>query len=234
SSASGRSRTTMVRWLNGLMMPAARPRPRGWKRFMTRLLPTDASATIRRSTSRLWLFSALAIAEFSAFFTSCAMRFLEKVSSFTADDAFLPRMVAATRSGLRGLTRTVRSTALASFSASRRLLEGLLIAALLLRDLLVARVGREGAGRRELAELVTDHLLGDVHRDEFPAVVDAERQADELRQDRAAPRPGLDHFAAHAAARLLGLLDQAAFDEGALPDGTCHCLSPSASHGGDG
>src|SRR5205814_418125 len=125
------------------MMPAARPRPRVWNRFMTRLLPTDASATIRRSTSRLWLFAALAI-----------------------------------------------------------------------------------------AELVTDHLLGDVHRDEFPAVVDAERQADELRQDRAAPRPGLDHFAAHAAARLLGLLDQAAFDEGAFPDGTCHCLSPSASHGG--
>src|SRR4030095_5088089 len=128
SSASARSRTTMVRWLNGLMMPAARPRPRVWNRFMTRLLPTDASATIRRSTSRLWLFSALAIAEFSAFFPSCAMRFLEKVSSLTADAAFLPRMVAATRSSLRGLTRTVRSTALASLSASRRLLEGLLLA----------------------------------------------------------------------------------------------------------
>src|SRR5829696_943775 len=70
SSASARSRTTMVRWLNGLMMPAARPRPRVWKRFITRPLPTDASATIRRSTSRLWLFSALAMAEFSAFLTS--------------------------------------------------------------------------------------------------------------------------------------------------------------------
>src|SRR4029078_5107248 len=185
----------MVRWLSGYMMPAARPRPRVWKRFMQRLLPTDASATIRRSTSRLWLFSALAIAEFSAFFTSCAMRLWEKVSAWTAEAAFLPRMVAATRSSLRGLTRTVRSTALASLSASRRLLEGLLIARLLLRNLLVARVGREGAGRRELAELVTDHLLGDVHRDELLAVVDAERQADELRHDRRAPRPGLHHSA---------------------------------------
>src|SRR5581483_52801 len=203
-------------------MPAARPRPRVWKRFMTRLLPTEASATIRRSTSRLWLFSALAMAEFSAFLTSCAMRFLEKVSSLTAEAAFLPRMVAATRSSLRGLTRTVRSTALASLSASRRLLEGLLIAALLLGDLLVARVGGEGPGRRELAELVTDHFLGDVHRDELLAVVDAERQADELRQDRAAARPGLDHVVAHGAARLLGLLDQAALDERAFPDGTCH------------
>src|SRR6185369_12227503 len=169
-----------------------------------------------------------------AFLTSCAMRFFEKVSSLTADDAFLPRMVAATRSSLRGLTRTVRSTALASFSASRRLLEGLLIAALLLRDLLVARVGREGAGRRELAELVTDHLLGDVHRDELLAVVDAEGEPDELRQDRRTTRPGLDHLVAHAAACLLGLLDQAALDERAFPDGTCHCLSPSASRDGDG
>src|SRR5882672_7735486 len=84
----------------------------------------------------------------------------------------------------------------------------------------------EGAGRRELAELVSDHLLGDVDRDEFPAVVDAERQTDELRQDRRAPRPGLDHFAAHGLARLLGLLDQAALDKGSLPNRTCHCLSP--------
>src|SRR6185437_7123514 len=128
SCCSARSRTTIVRWLNGLTIPAARPRPRVWKRFMTRPLPTDASATIRRSTSRLWLFSALAMAEFSAFFTSCAMRFLEKVSSLTAEEAFLPRIVAATRSSLRGLTRMVRSTALASLSASRRGADGLLIA----------------------------------------------------------------------------------------------------------
>ena len=41
---------------------------------------------------------------------------------------FLPRMVAATRSSLRGLTRTVRRIALASLSASRRGADGLLIA----------------------------------------------------------------------------------------------------------
>src|SRR6266550_7220098 len=100
---------------------------------------------------------------------------------------------------------------------------------LLLRHLLIARVAMEGAGRRELAELVSDHLLGDVHRDEFLAVVDAERQPDELRQDRRAPRPGPDHFAAHGLARLLGLLDQAALHEGTFPNGTCHCpISSSA------
>ncbi len=46
----------------------------------------------------------------------------------------------------------------------------------------------EHARRRELAELVADHVLGDEHRNVLVAVVDAERQADELRQDRRAAR----------------------------------------------
>ena len=102
---------------------------------------------------------------------------------------------------MRGLTRMVRSTALASLSASRRGADGLLIARYSFETFLSPEWPMEGAGRRELAELVTDHLLGDVHRDELLAVVDAERQADELRQDRRAPRPGLDHFAAHGLPR---------------------------------
>src|SRR5260370_3129347 len=132
------------------MMPAARPRPRVWKRFMTSPLQTDDSATIRRSTSRLWLFSALAIAEFNAFLTSWAMRFFEKVRSLTADEAFLPRIVAATRSSLRGLTRMVRSTALASLSASRRGAYGFLIARFSLETFLLPRSVADGPGRCEL------------------------------------------------------------------------------------
>ena len=54
----------------------------------------------------------------------------------------------------------------------------------------------EGAGRRELAEFVTDHVLGHQHRDEFVAVVDAEGQPDELREDGRAARPGLDDLVA--------------------------------------
>src|SRR5262249_21625395 len=100
---------------------------------------------------------------------------------------------------------------------------------LILRHLLVARVVMEGARRRELAELVAHHLLGDVHRDELLAVVDAEREADELRQDRRAPRPGLDDLAAHGLPRLLGLLDEAPLDEGTLPNGTCHCAVSSSA-----
>ena len=51
--------------LNGLTMRLERPRARVAKRFIEMLLPTEASATTRASTSRLWLFSALAIAEAS-------------------------------------------------------------------------------------------------------------------------------------------------------------------------
>ena len=41
----------------------------------------------------------------------------------------------------------------------------------------------EGARRRKLAELVTDHVLADEHRYVLAAVVDAKGDADELRQD---------------------------------------------------
>ena len=55
---------------NGFSMRPARPRARGLKRFITMSLPTHAWATTRSSTSRSWLFSALAIADSSAFLTS--------------------------------------------------------------------------------------------------------------------------------------------------------------------
>src|SRR2546421_5741178 len=45
---------------------------------------------------------------------------------------------------------------------------------------LIAGMAVKRAGRRELAELVADHVLGHQHRDEFMAVIDAKRQADEL------------------------------------------------------
>ena len=50
----------------------------------------------------------------------------------------------------------------------------------------------EGPRRGELPELVADHLLVDVHRHELLAVVNRERQADEVRQNGGAAAPGLD------------------------------------------
>src|SRR5712692_508709 len=80
----------------------------------------------------------------------------------------------------------------------------------------------ERARRRKLAELVTNHLLGDHHRDVLLAVVDAEREANELRQDGRAPTPDPDHFTARRAARLLCLPQQIAVDKRALPNRTSH------------
>ena len=94
-------------------------------RFITRCLPTLASATNSRSTSRLWLFSAFAIADCSVFLTSCAIRLRENSSVITARPASRPRISPATRSSLRGLVRSSVATASASLSASARSCLGL-------------------------------------------------------------------------------------------------------------
>src|SRR3979490_3292772 len=95
--------------------------------------------------------------------TSCAMRRLLKVSCASAGRVPSPRIDCATRLSLRALQRSMLATARASLSAPRRGADFLLIALRPLR-LLVGRVAVEGAGRRELAELVADHVLVDHHR----------------------------------------------------------------------
>src|SRR5215213_9444336 len=87
----------------------------------------------------------------------------------------------------------------------------------------------EGTGRRELAELVADHLLSHLHRNVLVAVVDAEQQPDELRQDRGAAAPDPDHLVATRSARGLCLLQQVAVDERAFPNRTRHAAFPSTS-----
>src|SRR3954468_10860054 len=64
-----------------------------------------------------------------------------------------------------------------------------------LRLPLAAAVAAEHARRRELAELVADHVFRDEQLGELPAVVDQEGVADELGNDGAIPRPGLDRLA---------------------------------------
>src|SRR5438067_1732511 len=191
---------------------------------MTKARPTVASLTLRRSTSSWWLFSALAIAACSTFLTSCAMRRRENVSSATAVAASLPRIDCATRFSFCGLMRKARRKAEASVSARRRSAACLPISGPLRP--LVAGVAIEGAGRRELAELVADHVLGHQHRDEFVTVIDAEGQPDELRKDRRSARPGTDHLVAARGARLLGFLHQIAVDKRSFPHRAGHALSP--------
>src|SRR6185503_7453260 len=98
----------------------------------------------------------------------------------------------------------------------------------------VRRVAVEGARRRELAELVTDHFLGHLHRNVLVAVVDTEEKPDELRQDRRAAAPDPDHLVAARSARGFRLLEQIAVDERTFPNRTRHdaCLTSSCGRGG--
>src|SRR4029434_3966050 len=66
-------------------------------------------------------------------------------------------------------------------------------ASLLVGRLGSTRVTAEQPRRRELAELVPDHVLGHVNRDELVAVVDRKGVTDEVRNDRARSSPRLDH-----------------------------------------
>src|SRR5688572_8196262 len=90
--------------------------------------------------------------------------------------------------------------------------------------LLVGRMARKEAGRSELAQLHADHVLVDGHRHELAAVIDVERQPDELRQHGGAARPGLDRGAATGFLRRLCLLQQGQLDERTFPDGAGHLL----------
>src|SRR3954462_2392093 len=80
----------------------------------------------------------------------------------------------------------------------------------------------EGARRRELAKLVPDHFLGHLHRNVLVAVVDAEQQSDELRQDRRAAAPDPDPLLPGRTPGGLCLLEQIAVDERTFPNRTRH------------
>src|ERR1700685_997890 len=82
--------------------------------------------------------------------------------------------------------------------------------------------------RSELAEFVPDHFFSDDDRNVLLAVIDAERQADELRQYGRAARPDADHVVAPGRARGIGFLEQIAVDKRTLPDRARHnCSSRS-------
>src|SRR4051812_34537 len=88
--------------------------------------------------------------------------------------------------------------------------------------LLVARVTVEGTSRRELTELVTDHVLADEHGHELAPVVHREGEANSLREDGRAARPGLDHFLRGLSLGVCDLLLQVTVDERPLFNTACH------------
>src|SRR5262245_16888890 len=133
-------------------------------------------------------------------------------------------MCSSTRRALRAEERTWRAWAVIS-SRSSVICTGIGSATLQLARAVVA-VTAVGAGGGELAQLVAHHRLGDEHRHVLAAVVDRDRVADELREDRRAARPRLEHALLLALVHLLDPLQQLGVDEGSLLAGATHRLLP--------
>src|SRR5882757_3778191 len=140
----------------------------------------------------------------------------------------MPRIRSTTRRAFMGVTRMYRAWALASMvvpsvsvmsvapprrrkppSATTRLAVVLLVAA-------------EGAGRRELAELVADHRLSDKHRDVLTAVVHRDRVTQHGRDDHRAAGPGLDDVLGACVVLYVHLFDEVVVDEGPLLETARH------------
>src|SRR5690606_32167970 len=90
--------------------------------------------------------------------------------------------------------------------------------------LLVRGVALERTGQRELAELVTDHVLVDVNGNVLAAVVHSDRQADKLGQDRGTARPGFDRLLVFALGSRVRLLGEVGIANRAFLDLSCHSV----------
>ena len=71
----------------------------------------------------------------------------------------------------------------------------------------------ERPGRRELAELVPDHVLGDEDRDELSAVVNGEGVPNEIGRHSGTARPSANHLLVAGLVRGLDLVLEVLVDE---------------------
>src|SRR3954468_20299943 len=103
---------------------------------------------------------------------------------------------------------------------------------------LLAGVEPERPGRREFAELVADHRLGDVDGHVLAAVVDGDGVADHVRDDGAPAGPRLDDPLLVSRVEIVDLLQQMVVDERSLFQAARHATPTSTSahrgYGGDG
>src|SRR5690606_27050852 len=144
-----------------------------------------------------------------------AALFFDIWSKAYASPTLRPRMRSMTSRILRGLCRTYLLIARASMIR-------LLGLGPLVREL--AAVPPEEPRRRELAQLVPDHVLRDVHGDELVAVVHRQRVPDEFRGHRRRARPGLDDPLLAPAVHHPDLLEQLRVDVRSLLYGSSQSL----------
>ena len=180
----------------GLLDPADTAPRTGAKAFHDEgSYPRRPRRRYSRSTSSWWLFSALAIADCSTFFTSPEIRRRRE------SDSVGQRLAGVRLPADRSRATTFSFCGLDPHHLGKRLRASSVGQAPALRDGFTHRLtssspacrprGRNRCGSvRKLSELVADHVLGDQHRNRnFSPVVDTEGQADELRQDRRPTRP---------------------------------------------
>src|SRR5262245_51718121 len=160
------------------------------------------------------LCSALAIADSRAFLMMPAAFFCVNVRMFSALSTGLPRTRSATRRPFCADNRAPRIDAVVSIVDSLLLHRG--------SGFAVRSVPLENARHREFAQLVPHHLLGDIHRHVLLTVVHGDREADEIREDRRAPRPGTDRLLVLVGLRRVDLLLQMGVDERSFFQRTRH------------
>src|SRR5512143_756026 len=150
------------------------------------------------------LCSALAIADSSTFLMMPAPFFGLKARMFSAFSTRRPRIWSATRRPFCADRRVPRKTAETSIMRS-------LFLRLLVRD-----VALEGPRQRELAQLVTHHVLGHEDRHMLAPVVHRDGQADEVGQHGGTTRPRLDRALVVRAAHGFDLFKQMPVDKRAF------------------
>src|SRR5258708_7460222 len=91
------------------------------------------------------------------------------------------------------------------------------------------RMTLECPGRRKFAELVSYHVLGYVHGDELPPVVDRYCVPDEVGQDRRAAGPRPQHFLFVLLVHRGHLLNQVVVGERSFFERSAHCFPIFAS-----
>src|SRR5664280_1294655 len=137
--------------------------------------------------------------------------------------AFCPRMRSTTRRALRGATLALRALASAEGAvgaepATRSATAG---------PPVVLDVAAEGPGRRKLTELVTNHALGDEHRDMLTPVVHGDGVAEHVRDHSGPPGPGLDDVLGALVVLHVHPLEQVVVDERPLLQAARHRLPNS-------
>src|SRR5918911_3162972 len=192
-------------------MRVARPSARGRNRLSVGPSSIHARVTTSSSAGRPRLCSALAIADSRTLPIGVAAPRWVNLSTRRASSTWRPRMRFTTRRALVGEIRTKLAEARASCaSGAIRVAMTLLLHP---RSAFRAAVSAERTGRRELAELVPDHRLGDIDRDVLAPVVDRDRVPDHVGDDRGATGPRLDHAFFVLLVHRVDLEEQVVVDE---------------------